>query len=232
MMAVRLAAALLGTLLLPALSACTYFEPREVVTPGPGDASKLAQMMNGRFVSAPNANGDRINEFRMSIEPLGPGEWVYFQRNLGPKRRTERRMHQQQVLQLVNRPGGGVEQVAWLLKAPELYRAAPRHPGLLKSLTKKSIKPSSDTGCEKLWVNSMAPVAGSAESVPSWEGTIDPDRCSIYWEKENRQIAFGAMTRLTGNRLLDAERGYGSDRSQLWGTPPGQFTEMVRVRTN
>ncbi len=229
MMTLRLNAALLATLLVPAMSGCSYFEAREVVTPGPGDATKLAQMMNGHFVSAPNENGDRIEDFRMSIDPLGPGEWVYFQRNQGPKRRTERRSYRQRILQLVNRPGGGVEQVAWNLKSPELYSAAPRHPGLLKSLTKKSIKRSMDAGCEKIWnLDMTAQPAGDS----GWAGKVDPASCTVYSQRREKQIAIGSETRLTSSRLFEAERGYELDLTQIWGTAPGQFTEMVRVRTN
>ena len=206
------------------LSGCSYFSDgkgagTEIDTP-----EKLAKAMTGRFASDPDETGNLVEDFRVPVKAMGPGEWIYFQRNQGPATRNERRAYRQRVLQLIPAPGGGVSQITWSLKAPGLFASAPRHPGVLKALDKKALKLTMEAGCEQRWLFD----AGAGES-GTWRGRVDPVECTIYSQRREKRIGIGSETRLSANSLLEAERGFDLNGTQLWGTPVGAFTEMKRV---
>ncbi|MEM8919213.1 MAG: chromophore lyase CpcT/CpeT [Pseudomonadota bacterium] len=210
--------------LAPALTGCNYFSDAKGGPVAADTPESLAEAMTGRFASAPDDKGSRVEDFRVPVHNMGPGEWIYFQRNQGPETRTERRAYRQRVLQLVSAPGGGVSQITWSLKAPELFASAPRHPGVLKALDKKALKLTMEAGCEQRWLYD----AGEGEG-GMWRGRVDPVECTIYSQRRQKRIGIGSETRLSANSLREAERGFDLDGTQLWGTPPGAFTEMKRT---
>lgn len=214
-----------ATLALPlALAGCSYFSDGRDVGLDADPAAELAKVMTGRFASEPDKDGNRVEDFRVPVQDMGAGEWIYFQRNQGPKTRTERRAYRQRVLQLVTAPGGGVSQITWSLKSPELYSAAPRYPGVLKAINKKALKLTMEAGCEQRWRHD--PEAGEGGT---WQGRVDPVECTIYSKRRQKRIGIGSETRLSAQGLLEAERGFDLNGTQLWGTPAGAFTEMMRV---
>lgn len=215
-------AAALGLVYL--LSGCNYFSDGKGASVEADTPENLAEAMTGRFASDADDKGNRMEDFRVPVHSLGPGEWIYFQRNQGPETRTERRAYRQRVLQLVPAPGGGVSQITWSLKAPELFASAPRHPGVLKALDKKALKLTMEAGCEQRWLFD----AGSGEN-GTWNGRVDRAECTIYSQRRQKRIGIGSETRLSADSLLEAERGFDLDGKQLWGTPSGAFTKMKRV---
>lgn len=206
------------------LTGCNYFSDGKGAGFDADLPENLAEAMTGRFASDPDAEGNRVEDFRVPVHNMGPGEWIYFQRNQGPASRTERRAYRQRVLQLVPAPGGGVSQITWSLKAPELFAAAPRHPGVLKALDKKALKLTMEAGCEQRWLFD----AGAGEG-GTWRGQVDPAECTIYSQRRQKRIGIGSETRLSADGLLEAERGFDLNGNQLWGTPSGAFTEMKRI---
>ncbi|MEP3452330.1 MAG: hypothetical protein ABJN65_08110 [Parasphingorhabdus sp.] len=56
-----------------------------------------------------------------------------------------------------------------------------------------------------------------------------PEELHNNSKRRDKRIAIGSQTRLTGEHLMEAERGFDLDGNQLWGTPTDQFTTLVRV---
>ena len=181
-------------------------------------AERLAAMMAGRFAE----QGDKaIFDFRSRLSSMGEGQWLYYQRDHDKREAGDtRKAYRQRVLQLVNRPDGGVAQITWSLQEPEGYAVAPNNPALLASLSRDALVPTLEPGCEQIWV---------LEGV-TWRGRVDPVKCTIFSKRRNQRIAIGSETRLTKSALQEAERGFDLDGKQLWGTAPGAFSTMQRVK--
>lgn len=194
-----------------------------------GSADRLAEFMSGNFASTPDEKGYRVVDFRTPIAKLGEGEWVYYQRNQGIDIAVQKKAYRQRVLQLLYRPMGGVTQRTWSFVNPDRFAGAPGDADILKEITLDDLTPTMEQGCDQIWDQVPKPKTGEDSGNQIWEGSVDPKNCTIFSKRRSKRIGIGSQTRLSGEQLMEAERGFDLDGTQLWGTPPGQFTTMVRV---
>ncbi len=194
-----------------------------------GTAAKLSKLMVGNYASNPDEKGYQVVDFRKSIAKLGEGEWIYYQRNQGTDVASQKKAYRQRVLQLIDLPDGSVAQRTWSLIEPERFAGARANPDILKLLTIDSLTPTMEQGCDQIWHQSKAVKMKSNSDNQNWEGSVNPKNCTIYSKRRDKRIAIGSQTRLTSEYLMEAERGFDLDGNQLWGTPKGQFTKMMRT---
>ncbi len=185
---------------------------------GDSRAAELAAAMTGTFATRADAPGTAFADFRTAIPALGDGAWIYFQRNQG----AEMQVYRQRVLQLVDRPDGSVSQITYTIAEPERFASAPDDATSLTALSPADVTALLNEGCEQLWRFNAERDSGS------WVGRVDPDTCTIYSQRRQTEIRIGSETRLTGDALHEAERGFDLDGNQLWGTPAGEFSTIYR----
>ncbi|QLC20942.1 hypothetical protein HFP51_01310 [Parasphingopyxis sp. CP4] len=187
---------------------------------GDSRAVELAAAMTGTFATRADAPGTAFADFRTAIPPLGDGEWIYFQRNQG----AEMQVYRQRVLQLVDRPDGSVAQITYTIAEPERFASAPDDATALNALSAADVTALLNQGCEQHWRFDAERDGGS------WVGRVDPNSCTIYSQRRQTEIRIGSETRLTGDALYEAERGFDLEGNQLWGTPAGEFSTIYRVQ--
>ena len=144
--------------------------PAYALAQSPSQASQLAALMIGSYETAPDDLKNDFIDTRVALEPLGPGEWVYYQLNLGP----DREVYRQRVLQLTETSDGGVLQTTWSLKDPESFAVQPSASSLRKDVSMDDLVPALDEGCDQYWR-----YEDGIEGGP-WVGLVDPDTCEIF----------------------------------------------------
>lgn len=177
--------------------------------------ARLAEAMVGDYGRAVTSGSvvEPIRDQRIKIDALGPGEWLYHQRNAGPdlSQITRRR-----VLSLRAQPDGRVIQADYTVPAPKSQQATQQW---LTTLTRDQLRPAMNTGCDMIWV----------EMPNGWSGQIDPARCRMTPPAQTGEHYLGARADLVGSRLRTAETGYDEDGNRLWGEDDGQWVVLDRT---
>lgn len=187
------------------------------VQPPNTSATRLANAMAGDYGRALAGNSvfAPLQDQRIKIDALGPGQWLYHQRNEGPDlaQITRRR-----VLSLRAQPDGRVIQTDYAVPA-----SPPGTPQTTKqwlaTLTLDQLRPAMSPGCEMIWI----------EMPNGWSGQIDPGRCVITPPAQSGERYLGARANLVGSRLRTAETGYDEDGNRLWGEGDGQWVGLYRT---
>lgn len=174
-------------------------------------ATRLATMMSGRYQNANMANP--LHDHRIRIDPMGSGQWVYYQVNEGA---DLDQIYRQRVLVLRSRSDGRVVQSAYALTAPGRYQGMGDS---LSTLTLDQLKPEMDKGCDMIWI----------EMPERWLGQVDPNRCMIIAPTQQAELRRGVRTDLNSTRLRIAETGYDLDGNRLWGSEDGEWTVLHRI---
>ena len=185
-----------------------------VTAPPPTASETLAASMEGIFETAIGTE-DAMRDRRVRIDPLGPGEWLYYQVN----HRSDLSVYRQRILQLESLPDGRVQQTAWTFNDAAAHVDLWDAPEVLASLTMGNLSTGLEQGCAQVWIREE----------DGWSGIVDPDTCLIDSQRRGTQIRIGAESRLSVQSLALAERGFDLDGDQLWGTDPGDFYRLDRV---
>ena len=185
---------------------------------GDSSAAQLASSMVGTFATRADAPGTAFADFRASLPTMGDGQWIYFQRNQG----ADMQVYRQRVLQLIDQPDGSVSQITYTIAEPERFATAPQDAAALAPLNSADLTALLNEGCEQLWRYDADRDGGS------WIGRVNPDSCTIYSQRRQTEIRIGSETRLTGDALYEAERGFDLEGNQLWGTPAGEYSTIYR----
>lgn len=187
--------------------------PLEPPTVNP--AARLAKAMAGDYGRAVTGNSvfAPLQDQRIKIDALGPGEWLYHQRNAGPDlaQITRRR-----VLSLKAQPDGRVVQTDYAVPVSQSPQTIEEW---LATLTRDQLRPEMSTGCNMIWI----------EMPNGWSGQIDPGRCVITPPTQSGERYLGARVNLIGPRLRTAETGYDGDGKRLWGEEDGQWVVLYRT---
>lgn len=178
-------------------------------------AERLAQAMDGEFLRLPDASQTPLRDKRIRIDPLGPGEWLYYQINEGENLSE---VYRQRVLQLRTDTNGRVIQTAYSLKTPEPLQAFDA--AAITTLTLNDIEPTLGAGCDLIWI----------EMGDGWAGRIDPADCLIVSQRRQTEIRIGTRTDLIGDRLRQAESGYDLDGNRIWGSEDGEWMVLRRQK--
>jgi hypothetical protein len=187
--------------------------PVQAPVKAPDPAQQLAIAMNGSYMRADANLTEPLWDHRVRIDPLGAGEWAYYQVNIGAALETVTR---QRVLSLIAQPNGRVTQTAYSLTSPELYQSMG---GSLSALTLDQLRPELSDGCDMIWI----------EMPNGWAGRTDLNDCIISSQNSQAEIRMGARADIIGNRFRRADAGYDLDGNRLWGFDDGEW--MVLYRT-
>lgn len=182
------------------------------------DAQSLAAGMIGSYQTSPDDPDNDFVDTRVSMAPLGPGQWVYYQLNTGP----DRAVYRQRVLQFTDKPDGGVLQTTWSLKDPERAAIQPSASNVSVGLSMEDLVPALDDGCDQHWRYDK-----DIEGGP-WVGLVDPATCKIFSERRQETIAIKAEARLNTETLYQTEKGFDASGTQLFGGPEGEFIILYR----
>ena len=175
---------------------------------------ELATMLVGRFAGTSSDSEIYLEDQRTLMAPLGEGVWFYFRRD------RDGILYRERVVQLIDQPDGSVRQQTWRLVAPEI----PVADITLDSLQSDAMAGGEESNCLQVWRRTHSEQVGTL-----WQAIIDPDNCVIFSSRRNQAIRIGAETRLTQNRLLEAERGFTIENEFLWGTPVAEFSALQRM---
>ncbi len=181
-------------------------------TPNPSAA--LAADMAGTFETAIGTE-DAMRDHRVRLDPLGPGEWIYYQVN----HKSDLSVYRQRILQLEAFPDGRVQQTAWTFNDAAAHVDLWDKPEAMAALTLASLSTGLEQGCAQVW----SPTDGG------WNGTVDPDTCVIDSKRRGTQIRIGAESKLSAESLSLAERGFDLEGTQLWGTDAGDYYVLPRA---
>jgi len=182
------------------------------------DAESLAALMIGTHQTAPDDPNNDFVDTRVSMTPIGPGHWVYYQLNTG----ADRTVYRQRVLQLTDKPEGGVVQTTWSLKEPQQVVVEPSASALTVDLTMEDLVPALGEGCDQHWRYDEALEGGP------WVGLVDPATCTIFSQGRQDQIAIKAEARLNAETLYQTEKGFDAEGNLLFGGPEGEFIILNR----
>lgn len=190
-------------------------ETAPVQTPveSPDPALQLATAMNGNYMRTDANLAEPLRDRRVRIDPLGAGEWVYYQINIGAALETVTR---QRVLSLTAQPDGRVTQTAYSLTSPELYQ---NMGGSLSVLTLDQLRPERSDGCDMIWI----------EMPDGWAGRVDLNDCIISSQNSQAEIRMGARADIIGSRFRRAETGYDLDGNRVWGFDDGEWMVLYRA---
>jgi len=177
-------------------------------------SQRLASDMEGRFEVALGTD-EAMQDRRLRIDALGPGEWVYYQVN----HQADLSVYRQRILQLQTLSDGRVKQTAWTFEDAEAHADLWDKPGALAALSLDDLSVGLEEGCAQVW----------SLSDTVWRGIVDPETCIITSSRRGTQMRIGAESVLSPTSLSVAERGFDMDRAQLWGTAPGDFYVLTRV---
>lgn len=180
----------------------------------PNLSAALAVDMAGTFETAIGTE-DAMRDHRVRLDPLGPGEWIYYQVN----HKTDLSVYRQRILQLEALPGGRVQQTAWTFKDAAAHVDLWDKPEALAALTLASLSTGLEQGCAQVW----------SRTDEGWSGTVDPGTCVIDSKRRGTQIRIGAESKLSAASLSLAERGFDLEGTQLWGTDPGDYYVLPRL---
>lgn len=192
-------------------------------TAGAQDIEGLAKLMQGRFDSHPPGvetlapADERIVDSRQRVHASGLGDAVfYLQLNRGP----ELALYRQRILVLNADPeSGAITQKAYTLREPERFVDARSGDSILDGLGANDIEPMFQEGCGQRWT-----ADGDA-----FVGFTDPQTCRIISGRTGKPRRIEARNLLVVNGLSLVERGYDDDMNQLFGTPQGESTSLIRV---
>ncbi len=188
---------------------------------GPRSAdSELAILMTGDFTTLATDTDNKLTDRRRRLPGLGDGEWVYLQLNSG----DDQQLYRQRVLQLTTTGPDSVVQQTWSLAAPADKRDLIGDPARLAALTLVDLSPSLNEGCEVYWTRA------SNQNRWEWRSEVSPQRCIIFSERRGYKIGIGADGLISASALWQAERGFSLAGEHLWGTQPGEFVQLERVR--
>ena len=185
-----------------------------VTPPAQSPAQILAAQMSGTFetaIGSDNAMRDR----RVSIAPLGAGEWLYYQVN----HKSDLSVYRQRILQLETMPDGRVQQTAWTFKDAAAHVDLWDNSELQAILSLDDLSTGLEQGCAQIW----------SREDDVWSGAVDPGTCIISSTRRGTEIRIGAESLLDEASLSLAERGFDLAGEQLWGTEPGDYYRLVRV---
>ncbi|MGB3456249.1 MAG: chromophore lyase CpcT/CpeT [Litorimonas sp.] len=174
--------------------------------------TRLAEAMEGIYVRPASPEAEPLHDMRMRIDPLGPGEWLYYQVNEGEDLSE---VYRQRVLQLRAAGPGRVVQTAYTVAQPERFAGTTRR---FDTLSREDLDPALGGGCEMIWTRSGA----------VWSGRVDPDRCTIVSRRRGTELRIGARAELTQDGLRQAETGYRIDGTFLWGSQDGEWLSLRR----
>jgi len=185
---------------------------------GSNDAERLSGLMIGSYQTSPDDPDNDFVDTRVSMVPLGPGYWVYYQLNTG----ADRVVYRQRVLQFTDKPDGGVLQTTWSLKEPERIVVQPSASSMSQDLSMEDLVPALEDGCDQHWRYDEEVEGGP------WVGLVDPDTCKIFSESRQDKIAIKAEARLSAETLYQTEKGFDATGAQLFGGPDGEFIILYR----
>lgn len=183
----------------------------------------LAGMMQGRFDSHPPGTDvatpveQRIVDSRQRLDAPELGDAVfYLQLNQG----ADLKLYRQRILVLsVDPENGAITQKAYTLREPEKFIDARSGDAILEGLSESDIEPMFREGCGQRWT-----ADGDA-----FRGYTDPATCRIISSRTGKPRRIEAVNLLTVDSLALVERGYDDNMNQLFGTPPGESTALVRL---
>lgn len=177
-------------------------------------ASRLATAMAGTYLRTAADSSGPLQDQRIRLDNLGPGQWLYYQVNEGDQYQD---IYRQRVLNLRNDERGRVLQTAYILNDPTAYQTPTSD---LSSLTRQDLSPGLEPGCDMIWI----------EMEDGWAGQIDPKRCVIFSDRQQSNSRIGARADLNDSRLRQAETGYDMDGNQIWGLDDGEWIVLYRTQ--
>jgi len=176
-------------------------------------AQRLAAAMAGEYDRTSTSSDEPLRDRRIRIDPMGPGEWLYYQVNEGA---DLEQVYRQRVLSLWTQADGRILQTAYSLTSPNIYETMGES---LSALTLDQLRPALPSGCDMVWI----------EMPNGWAGRIDLNDCIITSKSSQAEIRLGARADLIDHRLRQAETGYDLDGNRLWGSEDGEWMVLRRV---
>jgi len=203
------------------LSSCSSWSerrPAKLNLEDKSPADRLVVAMIGLWKTAPDDPENHFTDQRFGLEPLGEGDWVYYQLNTGP----EQKIYRQRIIQLLNGADGQVVQITYSLKEPELFGQAQSRESAFDKVSFIDLEPTLTKGCEMIWREDKELEGGT------WVGIVDPDSCKIYSERRQAEIGIYGESRLNDETLRQTEKGFDADGKQLFGSKDGSFILLYR----
>ena len=205
----------LGTLLL--LCMCTSLFGRAIAQPS---ADHLVSLLEGRYQTTHDTHSPdapQLTDHRVRVENQSLGTHVlYWQLNSGP----EQRVYRQRLLIIEPDPASGqLRQRTYSFAEPDRFADEFDNPALFAALTQQDLTTELPSECDPLW----------REFEDGWLGYVDPAHCRIFSTRHQDYRHIEAEVRLTPEALRQTERGFDAQGRQLFGSPPGEMLELLRV---
>ena len=205
------------TIALMVLAASLFGPAAYAATP-----ADLAAFMEGKAQTRDDDPDYDFRETRRVIPapdgaPAG-GAWVYLELA------QDGALYRQRVFHYTMHDDGRIAQQTYSFADPEKFASIVRPPALFHQLSMEDLTASLEPGCIVYWSFD----ADSAET--PWRGFVSPDDCTIVSARREARIAIEAETRLGPDIIQQTERGYDAEGNVLFGTAPGEFIVMERIR--
>ena len=182
---------------------------------------RLAELMQGRYDSHPPGietnvpDAERLVDSRQRADAPALGDVVFY---LQLNRGADRTLYRQRILVFTEK-NGEIEQAAYTLKDAERFVDAEVGDPVLSGLTLDDVAPMFGDGCGQIWT-----ADGDA-----FVGYVNPATCRIVSTRTGKPRRIEANSLLLVDGLSVSERGYDDDMNQLFGSPPGEATTLIRI---
>ena len=187
-----------------------------------GDSERIEQLLDAlshAFESDPEQMGGEEQALRQRMVRVSAPAMGRYTAYLQVDRAGNDQPYRQRLLVYTeSEDGQRIEQQTWAFTDPSGVADAFDRPAAFEALDETQLQ-AVLPDCVQTW----------REEGEGWRSEVDPSACRIYSERRQAWRRIGAESRLQGDVLELAERGYDDEGVLLWGTPEGEFHRLTRV---